>query len=235
MLNSISHQQQKEKWEIEHGNPTALLRMDSFEGSSGVKEFVKFLVSTGKTNLKGLEMGCGKGRNVMYLAKQSQVKEMTGFDFSLTAIKEAKRRAEEANISNVEFLTMDATEPWQFESDSFDFVIDCFASTDIEDAQGRQFAIDEAHRVLKPGGFLLVYVLSEDDEYHKEIMSESPAVEKLAFIHPKTGKFEKVFSGEELDLVYKNFTLLLSKRIEKTAEFFGKSYNCLHHWRVYQK
>lgn len=35
--------------------------------------------------------------------------------------------------------------------------------------------------------------------------------------------------------MYKKYTLVEALRIEKTAEFFGKTYYCKHHWRVYQK
>lgn len=77
--------------------------------------------------------------------------------------------------------------------------------------------------------------MSTDDEYHKMMIEQSPAEEKNAFVHPETGKFEKVFSEKELDEIYKNFILVESERIEKQAEFFGKLYYCKHHWRIYKK
>ncbi|MEK7575418.1 MAG: class I SAM-dependent methyltransferase [Patescibacteria group bacterium] len=233
---TITHEQQKQKWNREHENPFALKQMDATKASSSLLPFVDFLQNKEKQNLVGLEMGCGKGRNVIWFAQQSLVSKMYGFDFSGEAIIEANRRAVEANVlAKVCFETMDAIEIWRYPSDMFDFVIDCTASTDIEDIKGRQFAVSETHRVLIAGGYLLVYVMSTDDEYHKMMIEKSPAEEKNAFIHPETGKFEKVFSEEELDSAYKNFKLIEARRIEKTAEFFGKSYYCKHHWRIYQK
>ena len=61
---------------------------------------------------------------------------MCAFDFSENAILEARKRAKEIGIEkNVNFFVQDATERWNFENNSFDFAIDCFASTDIESAE----------------------------------------------------------------------------------------------------
>lgn len=232
----ITHEQQKERWNKEHEAPFALKQMDAKKLSSGVNTFLEFLEKQGSKNLIGLEMGCGKGRNVIGLAHQSIVQKMYGFDFSDVAITEAKKRAKEASIEEkAQFDVMDATEPWKYTDNFFDFGIDCFASTDIEDPKGRQFSVNQMHRALKPGGYFLIYVMSTDDEFHKEMIEKSPAEEQNAFYNLGNGKFEKVFSEEELDVMYKNFTLIESRRIEKQAEFFGKSYYCKHHWRIYQK
>ena len=79
-----------------------------------------------------------------------------------------------------------------------------------------------------------MYVMSTDDEYHKKMIKESPAEEENSFYN-LNGKFQKVFSAEELDEMYSQFKLVESRRIEKYTEFFGKSYYCKHHWRIYQK
>lgn len=232
----ITHEQQKERWNKEHETPFALKQMDAKKLSGGVKPFLEFLQKQGKENLVGLEMGCGKGRNVIGLAHQEIISSMYGFDFSEVAITEAKKRAGEANITEkVQLNVMDAMEPWQYAENFFDFGIDCFASTDIESPKGRQFAINEMHRVLKPGGYFLVYLMSTDDEYHKLMAEQSPAEEQYAFYNTANGKFEKSFSIQELDDMYKKFTLVEARRVEKTTEFFGKSYYCKHHWRIYKK
>lgn len=232
----ITHFEQKERWNKEHEKPLALKQMDSKNLSSGIAPFLEFLRQEKKEHIVGLEMGCGKGRNVIGLAHQKVIKKMYGFDFSEVAIKEAQKRAIKEDVTNkVQFDVMDATRPWKYADNFFDVGIDCFASTDIESHKGRQFAINEMHRVLKPGGYFLIYVMSTDDEFHKEMIEKSPAEEKHSFYNAVNKKFEKVFSEDELDNMYKRFTLVESRRIEKTTEFFGKSYYCKHHWRIYKK
>src|SRR3989344_781119 len=193
----ITHEQQKERWNKEHETPFALKQMDAKKLSSGIVPFLEFLKNQGGKDFVGLEMGCGKGRNVIALASQDIVSKMYGFDFSEVAIKEAKKRAGEGDIlEKVEFDVMDAMQTWRYPDNFFDFGIDCFVSTDIEDPKGRQFAINEMHRVLKLGGYFLVYLMSTDDEYHKLMAEKSPAEEKYAFYNFANGKFEKSFSED---------------------------------------
>jgi ubiquinone/menaquinone biosynthesis C-methylase UbiE len=234
-LDAISHDKQHDIWEQEHKKPYVLKQMDSDEPSGGVVRFFEWLASRKRVDgLKGLEMCCGKGRSVIWLAKQKIA--MTGFDFSKYAIEEANRRAKTANVEqNTNFLVQDATKRWAFESGYFDFVIDCFASTDIEGHDGRAFARDEAIRVLKLGGYLLVYTLSTDNEFHKEMIKISPVSERNAFLHPTTGKFEKTFDRQELLDFYSDLSLVESERIQKTTTFFGKEYRDNNFWMIFQK
>lgn len=224
----MNQDRQRELWEEEHRKPFVFPAVDDRDASGGVKKFFQFIEKNMPS--AGIEMGCGKGRNSIWLAEHGI--KMTAFDFSQTAVEEAKKRAKE---NNVEFYVHDAVKKWPFESDYFDFGIDCFASTDIESKEARAFSRDEFKRVLKKGGLLLVYTLSTDDEFHKEMMEKHPASEKNSFTYPSTGKFEKLFDRQELLEFYKDFKLVEEQRIEKDAEFFGKKYNCRHFWLVLQK
>lgn len=234
-MSEITHEEQQKIWEKEHEAPYVLKQMDSEEPSGGVVKFYNWLSSkTATENLKGLEMCCGKGRSVIWLAKQKI--DMAGFDFSKHAVEEAKRRAKVAGVqSKTNFLVQDATKQWKFDAHSFDFVVDCFATTDIESDEGRNFARNEAIRVLKPNGYLLVYTLSTDNEFHKEMIKTSPTSQSNAFLHPTTGKFEKTWGVKELEEFYAKLTLIESKRVPKMSTFFGKEYKENNIWMVFQK
>ena len=235
-MNKITHEQQQKIWDDEHKNPYVLKQMDAQDASSGVMLFWDYLIKGKSSNLEGVEMGCGKGRNVIWLARQNEIAEMYGFDFSQSAIEEAVKRSKNTRVdSKTFFQVQDATKVWSYPSNKFDFAIDCFASTDIETPEGRIFAVNEIYRILKKGGYLLVYTLSTDDEFHKEMMKSSPAEERNAFYHPTTGKFEKTFDEEELSQMYKDFKIVNARRIQKTTKFFGKEYRCKLFWRIYQK
>lgn len=229
----ITHEEQQKIWDEEHRHPHVLKQMDSDEPSGGVVKFHAFLKERGILHGKGVEMGCGKGRNVIWLAQKGY--DMSGFDFSPHAIVEAARRAEGAKIAgHTAFGVQDATELWPYGSDEFDFGVDCFATTDIESPEGRRFAVQEMHRVLKPGTFLLAYLLSTDDEFHKTMVKESPSGERNAFLHT-TGKFEKTFDEQDVVDLYRGWRVIQKERISKKAEFSGREYNCLHFWIVLQK
>lgn len=234
-MDKITHKNQQEIWDKEHQNPQVLVQMNAEDASSGVIKFYDFLKSQKLSNLTGIEMGCGKGRNVIFLAAQKENKKVYGFDFSPAAISIAQERAKKAGVqSRVDFSVGDATIPWNFESESFDYAIDNFASTDIESKEGRESAIKEILRILRPGGFLMVYALTPDDGFHKEMIEKSPAEEKNAFYHT-TGKFEKTFSKDELEEMYKGFKTVVWERVDKKTKFFGKEYQCHHYWMVFKK
>ncbi len=232
-MRSITHSEQQEAWEQEHKTPTVLLQMDQEEASSGVQIFHTWITENTKlTSPKALEIGCGKGRNCIWLAQQGI--EATGFDFSQTAIEKARHRALLAHADKASFVLQDATIPWKFEDNSFDLGIDCFAFTDIESEENRNFAAKEFYRVLKVGGYLLVYALSTDDEFHKEMIKKHPSTEKNALVHP-TGKFEKVFDAEEIITLHNKLHLVVHKRLAKTPTYEGKKYNANHHWMIFEK
>jgi len=69
-----------------------------------------------------LEIGCASGHNLLPLAARWPDSKFTGIDFSSAAIREARQRATEAGLANVEFIEADlcAFDPGD---DSYDFII----------------------------------------------------------------------------------------------------------------
>lgn len=231
----ISHEEQRKIWDKEHQNPTVLLQMDSQDPSSGVVKFYDWLAEQGPTdNLNGIEMCCGKGRSVIWLASKGL--PMTGVDFSPSAITEAKKRAKDLGFAKkTNFVVHDVTKPFPFPEMSFDFAIDCFGSTDIETPEARKQGLHNLKKLIKSGGHLLTYLLSTDDEFHEEMIRKNPGSEPGSFIHPVNGKFEKAFTEQEVKEIHSDMDLVTMERLPKKATFFGKEYNCTHIWAIWQK
>lgn len=224
---NLSPSQQQQAWELEHAMPHHLLQMDSTKSSSGVRKFYQWLklYNLVAPRMSVIEMGCGKGRNTAWLNQQGL--EATGFDFSNHAIKTAQER-----FTTAKFVKTDATALWPWPDKCFDLGIDCFALTDIDSSVGRSFAIKQFKRVIKPGGYLCAYLMSDEDEYHAQLLKTSPAPnEPNAFLNP-AGKFEKIFSESEIKELYQSWEIVEWQRISKTADFYGQSYKCKHHWLV---
>ncbi len=236
-MQTITHDEQKERWDMEHAKPTVLLQMDSAGVSSGVGKFLDWLAQNSRVDLKsfcGLEVCCGKGRNVIGLAKKGLA--VTGLDYSATAIKEARRRAKLAGVTGkANFMIHDVTKPFKIQANSLDFAVDCFGSTDIESSENRKVALSNLIHVLKPGGYLMVYLLSTDDEFHKEMITKHPGPDSGSFIHPVNGKYEKAFTETEVQEFYHDLELVVLERTPKTATFFGKNYHCNHIWAIFRK
>lgn len=230
----ITHQFQQKFWEDEHAKPLVLPSMSDNEPSGVVVKFFEWLrANSNIQDIKGIEMGCGKGRNTIFFAKNGI--NMTAFDFANSAIIEAKNRAKKADVENLtQFIVHDATEKWPFADASFDFAIDNFASTDIESKNGREFARDEMIRVVKPKGYIYVSTLSSADKQGKQELIED-LEETGAYVYKVGGKYEKAFGEREVMDFYKDLRLIAKEKIKKTANFFGKDYPCLHWWLVFKK
>src|SRR3989344_9168660 len=102
---------------------------------------------------KILDVGCGSGRTAMPLFKAGH--SVVGVDFTPQMIGLAKKKAVDHKLA-INYRIGDATN-LEFANDLFDgaiFAPDGFAQ--IPGKQKRQDALNEIHRVLKPGGVLIL-------------------------------------------------------------------------------
>lgn len=99
-----------------------------------------------------LEVGCGTGAQTITLAQRSPSARFTSIDVSADSLAEAKRRAEQAEISNVEFRQADIFD-LPFAAESFDHGFVCFV---LEHLSQPREALAILKRLLKPGGSITV-------------------------------------------------------------------------------
>jgi SAM-dependent methyltransferase len=115
-----------------------------------------------------LEVGCGVGAQTVTLAGRSPDARFTSFDVSADSIAEAKRRADQAGLTNVEFRQADIfTLP--FSAESFDHVFVCFVLEHLSQPVEALVILDG---LLRPGGSITVI---EGDHGSTYFYPESPA------------------------------------------------------------
>ncbi|WP_163506595.1 class I SAM-dependent methyltransferase [Fodinicola acaciae] len=109
-----------------------------------------------------LDLGCGRGLVLIQAAKRLPVGAAIGIDLwrgvdqSGNAIEVTARNAAAEGVSDrVQLNTGDMTK-LPYDDASFDLVVSSLAIHNIPSAAGRATAIDEAIRVLRPGGRLAV-------------------------------------------------------------------------------
>jgi ubiquinone/menaquinone biosynthesis C-methylase UbiE len=95
-----------------------------------------------------IEVGCGDG---------SFTRNLANFSSAVTAIDISEVQIEEnaASMPAIRFLQHDVAEPFPFADESFEVV---WCSEVLEHLFNPLFAMQEMHRILKPGGKLLVTV-----------------------------------------------------------------------------
>lgn len=197
---------QQEVWQQEHEKTNSIPSLSSSEPARGVVKFVEFLKNNGIQSGKAVDIGCGKGRNTVYLAKSGF--ETYGIDYIPTAIRMARQLAEKNGVAQrVKLKMAEIDKPWPFEDEFFDVAIDSYSSIDIETLQGRQIYKDEMLRTLKKGGYARVMVVSARDEIESEFIKSNPGQEKNSVVWP-SGKFQKDYDEEELREFYKKFNII---------------------------
>jgi ubiquinone/menaquinone biosynthesis C-methylase UbiE len=119
-----------------------------------------------KLGLRGderiLDMGCGRGAVLLLAAQHLTTGRAVGVDLwrkvdqSGNSVEATRRNAVAEGVTDhVELHTADMT-ALPFEGNSFDLVVSSLAIHNIRGDAGRDKAVDEAVRVLRPGGRLMI-------------------------------------------------------------------------------
>ncbi len=155
-----------------------------------------------------LELGCGHGRDTLYLARNGI--EVHALDFSTAAIEAMSKRVHELSLSeSVMGLFHDVRKSFPFENDSFDgcysHMLYCMALTHAQ----LEFLSQEVRRVLKPNG-LNIYTVrnTKDPHYGKGIHRGEDMYEFDGFI-------VHFFSEEKIKQLAKGFELLSIEEFEE--------------------
>ncbi|MEE8391145.1 MAG: class I SAM-dependent methyltransferase [Anaerolineae bacterium] len=104
---------------------------------------------------RALDLGCGTGTNSIYLARHGW--EAVGVDFSLVAIRRARRKARRAGV-NCQFHPSDVAD-LSFLMPPFDLVLDVGCLHTIPQESWEQYTKGLA-RLVRPGGLYLLYAFT---------------------------------------------------------------------------
>jgi len=125
-----------------------------------------------------LEIGCGTGKNTMFLIQVGA--RVHAIDFSEGMIEKAK---EKVKAENVRFSVADLTQPWPCEDRAYDLIV---CNLVLEHIQDLSFIFSEALRVLQENGRFLINELHPFRQYEgkKARFDRGEGVTEIpAFVH----------------------------------------------------
>jgi SAM-dependent methyltransferase len=107
---------------------------------------------------RALDMGCGTGTNVIYLARHGW--EAVGVDFSPVAIAQARQKA--GDTPGATFVEGDVSQLSRLGIDGpFDFLLDIGCYHGLP-AHARQDYAREVARVTRPGALFMIWAIASD-------------------------------------------------------------------------
>lgn len=128
------------------------IKRNKFDNWNEIQAFVGFLPKKAKV----LDAGSGTGTPVAkYLTDEGF--KVVGIDFSDAMIAAARKNVPKASFRNMNLTAID------FPSDSFDGIISCYAIFHVP-RENHAEIFKSFHRILKPGGVILVQVACEEFE-----------------------------------------------------------------------
>jgi len=181
-----------------------------------VVQFAEFLKK--KQVKRVLDLGCGAGRHVVYLAKQGF--ETYGIDISETGLKEAKNRLERGRLDAATLIKCDM-KALPYVNQCFDAVISLFTIYHST-KQGIKDTITETQRTLRKRGFILLNFHSRrSGKYGKGIR-----IEENTFIQesgPEKGIIHHFVNEDEIRELLEGFKDLEIQLEEDEIEGYLRS------------
>ncbi len=148
---------------------------------------------------KGVEIGFGLGRNIMYLLENNYCQYFVGIDQTESALNKGKLHAEIRGFKDrCDFVRAIAGNVFTYKDASFDFALDVMAaSVFISHVDARKMYAKEIYRILKPGGIFFIFTGNADGEFYKT--TDLPkGSEPGTFYRNIDGALEKAYTKQEI-------------------------------------
>lgn len=131
-----------------------------------IEKIVEILKLDRQTKI--LDVGCGMGGGSLYLAKTYDV-EVTGVTFSQRQLNIALEQAHSSHIQQVTFNHDDSLSLHSYANESFDVV---WSLESCEQFHNKTVFLQDAFRVLKPSGKLMIATWCSDQEEYEGDLAE---------------------------------------------------------------
>ncbi len=195
-------------WDAEYTNPTHL-KLSTNESEDLVK-FMRWLSRQDRADVftpssTVLDVGCGNGRNLIYLAREFGFKGF-GYDISAAAVAQARTASQGLPLS---YTTGTGAAPLTSLPDASQTLVLDMMVSHFFDAATRTALRDEIFRTLIPGGFFFIKTFLRDDDLHTtRLVREFPGPEPFSYIHPVMGVAEYVYDEATLvDFLKEHFII----------------------------
>lgn len=164
-----------------------------------------------------LDVGCGFGRNCIYLAKHGF--NLSGFDLSEHSVKQTLEKAKAQKVKLGKFVVADML-AFPFEDNSFDAILamNVISHTDHE---GFKQILSEIKRVLRPGGEAYFTLGSKESYWFKN--PKCPYVDDYTRIRvedgPENGIPHFYIGDEDCFTLFNDFKIIDIRNVRELTQY----------------
>jgi len=210
-------------WSKEYQELSGIPTSVNKEPSNSVKHFVKFLKSKNITNGNILDIGCGLGRNSIFLAQSGF--EVWAFDIVEHALKNLKQEAEQLDLP-IHTSIQSASEKWKYQDNFFDAAVDICVFDNMVTKEMKKQYLEGLFRALKPGGYFCIFAILADDGYYAPLLEKSN--KDTYILHdPENDIWSSMLPKEDLrNLLSQYFEIIEVEDVrKKDVLMYGKKYD----------
>jgi len=192
--------------------------------SSSVRDFVAFAATAGVTQGYAIDVGCGSGRNSLYLAELGF--HVTGIDYAASQVDRLDAAARELGLSTrLRSQCHDVRSPWPVEHASQKLAIDAFcfkhqiAHADID------AYVKNAATAVAPGGLMMVSFAGRGDGYYAQFPIEDDGGAGRLILDPGNQILSRLYDWNELATLFQPFTVVHHATKLGRNEMHGQAYD----------
>ncbi len=142
-----------------------------------------------------LDIGCGNGRNAIYLAGKGC--NGIAVDASGVAIRIAQDAANRAKVADkITMLNTALAKEWPFRDGQFALALDSYVFCHILEENDRIAFRRELRRITRPGGIAYTAAFAVDDEYYASF-SEANVSSSMMVCDPVNGLAKRLYTPSE--------------------------------------
>ena len=173
---------------------------------------------------RALDLGCGNGRNSLFLASLGM--QVTALDFCPKAVALTLEYVEKAGLAgSVDVLNQDLLDGIPEGDESYDLVLDAYSLCHFTRDEDQRRVMNEIARVLKPGGYFIKIHVDSSDIYYLERIYTKTSYGHISF-DPANGLKKMHCSLDTYtEQVAPQFTLIKAVTVAFPDDVRGKVYD----------
>jgi ubiquinone/menaquinone biosynthesis C-methylase UbiE len=170
-----------------------------------------------------LDIGCGNGRNSVYLAQRGA--NVHALDFSTTALDRLQTLASSTRVSDsVHAYCASLVDRLPFRDGSFPVVIDSYVFCHFLAEGLKDHYLNELRRVAKPGGLVFLSLFPPEDGYYQTMIGRR-GPDGIIVTDPNNGIAKQLYTpGELATVLRRGFGLEWTLSLEFDDVVLGRCY-----------